>query len=109
MVHWRTMLITSVVALYAPATIAAEQPAGSTFAEREFLGLVLGETTDEVTTAIGEPSRTPMDHATAIWYYEDLVRAMTSKKVFPLTQLVFSKGRVFEVMNTFGSPLSLPD
>lgn len=109
MIHWRTMLITFVVALYAPATISAEQPRGSTFAEREFLGLVLGKTTDEVTTAIGEPNRTEMDNVTAIWYYEDLVQAMTSRKVFPLTQLTFSKGRVFEVMNTFGSPSTLPD
>ncbi|MGH8503613.1 MAG: hypothetical protein ACREVE_14290 [Gammaproteobacteria bacterium] len=79
----------------------AEPSSAAVHGEREFLGMVLGKTSAEVSGAIGEPAKTERNNDIVIWYYQNIVEAMSSKKVFGTTQIVFMNDKASEVMNTF--------
>lgn len=102
--QFRNILAALFLVLMFAQTGLAEQPPGSApHEEREFLNLVLGKTSAEVTDAIGEPANTEKNNDIVIWYYQNIVEAMSSKKVFGTTQIVFMNDRVSEVMNSFRS------
>lgn len=104
MMHVRNVLAALFLVLMPEQTALAGQPPGSApYEERQFLKLVVGKTSAEVTDAIGAPANTDKNNDIVIWYYRNIVEAMSSKKVFSTTQLVFMNDRVSEVMNSFSS------
>lgn len=89
--------------LWSTPSGAADQQTKPPFQEVEFITMVSGKTTDQVTTSIGQPARTEQNEAIVVWYYEDIVQALSSRKLFPVTQLMFQDGKVAEVMNSFNA------